>query len=83
MFAERLDTMPWRTPEMARDLLERKMALSFAGGCAGFIQWLWNTCLYNSCDNEAGIGLLRADGSEKPELQSLREVSRFMAAHAT
>ena len=82
MFAERVDGMPWRTPEMARDLLEHKMALAFAGGGGGFIQWLWNTCIYNNSDNEAGIGLLRADGSEKPELQALRDVARFMAKHA-
>ena len=82
MFSERQDTMPWRSPEMVSGLLERKAALSFTCGGAGFIQWLWNTCVYNHCDNEAGIGLLRADGSEKPELQALRAVARFMAAHA-
>lgn len=83
MFAERVDGMPWRTPEMARDLLEHKMALAFVGGGGGFIQWLWNTCIYNNSDNEAGIGLLRADGSEKPELQALRDVAHFMSAHAS
>lgn len=82
MFAERQDTMPWRSLEMVRGLLERKAALSFACGSAGFIQWLWNTCVYNDADNEAGIGLLRADGSAKPELRALRGVARFMAANA-
>jgi len=82
MFAERQDTMPRRSLEMVHGLLERKAALAFACGGAGFIQWLWNTNYYNACDNEAGIGLLRADGSEKPELQALRDVARFMTAHA-
>jgi len=82
MFVETPDGRPGRSLEQIRDLLERKMALAFAGGCAGFIQWLWNTNHYNNSDNEAGIGFLRADGSEKPELQAFREVARFFAANA-
>ncbi len=78
MFAEGIRGRPQRSPERVRDLLERKMALSFAGGCAGFIQWLWNTAVYNFSENEAGIGLLRADGSAKPELAALSGVAAFM-----
>lgn len=82
MFVENVDGGYRRSPEEARNLLERKMALSFAGGCAGFIQWLWNTNIYMDSDNEVGIGFLRADGSEKPELAAFRGVARFFAANA-
>ncbi len=79
MFAETLDALPARTLEQVRDLLERKLVLAFAGGCGGFIQWLWNTWTYNYTDMEAGIGMLRADGSAKPELWALSDVAHFMA----
>lgn len=82
MFVETPDGRAWRTPEECRNLLERKMALSFAGGCAGFIQWLWNTNVYMDSDNEVGIGFLRADGSEKPELEAFRGVARFFRENA-
>jgi len=82
MFVEGVDGRYWRTPEECRNLLERKMALSFAAGCAGFIQWLWNTNVYMDSDNEVGIGFLRADGSEKPELEAFRGLARFFAANA-
>ncbi len=82
MFVEGVDGSPWRTPEECRNLLERKMALSFAAGCAGFIQWCWNTNVYMDSDNEVAIGFLRADGSEKPELESFRKIARFIAANA-
>ncbi|HYE05040.1 MAG TPA: cellulase family glycosylhydrolase [Planctomycetota bacterium] len=82
MFYEALDRTAWRTPERARNLLERKLALSFAGGCGGFVQWLWNTNHYNVSDNEAGIGLLRSDGSQKPEFAALSRLAVFVAKHA-
>ncbi len=82
MFAEALDGRPWRTQERVRDLLERKMALSFACGCAGFVEWLWNTAVYNLSDNESGIGLLRPDGSAKPELAALSGIAAFMKRNA-
>jgi hypothetical protein len=82
MFVEGVDGRAWRTPEECRNLLERKMALAFAGGCAGFIQWLWNTNVYMDSDNEVGIGFLRADGSEKPELEAFRGVARFFRENA-
>src|SRR5690606_7393307 len=52
--------------------------LSFAGGGAGFIQWLWITNIYLRDDSEPGIGFLRADGTEKPELEAFRGIARFM-----
>jgi hypothetical protein len=82
MFAERVEGPPQRSPERMRNLLERKFVLSFASGCGGFIQWLWNTAVYNPLDNEAGIGLLRADGSAKPELAVLSRLSSFMQRNA-
>ncbi len=82
MFVEGVDGRAWRTPEECRNLLERKMALAFAAGCAGFIQWLWNTNVYMDSDNEVGIGFLRADGTEKPELEAFRGIARFFAANA-
>jgi hypothetical protein len=82
MFGERVDGAPLRTPDEARNLLERKLALAFAGGGAGFIQWLWNTNVCLDSDIEAGIGLLRADGSEKPEMESFRRICRFFAENA-
>lgn len=79
MFVERLDGRFRRTPDEARNLLEHKMALSFAGGCAGFIQWLWNTNHYLDSDNETAIGFWRSDGSDKPELAAFRGVADFFA----
>jgi hypothetical protein len=82
MFLENVDGGSRRTPDDSRRLLARKLALSFAGGCAGFIQWLWHTNVYNDSDIEAGIGLHRADGVAKPELDAVRGVAAFVATHA-
>jgi hypothetical protein len=79
MFYERIDGSAWRTEEEARDLLERKLALALAVGGAGFIEWIWNTNPYMPLDNEAAIGLLRTDGSAKPELHVFRDMARFAA----
>jgi hypothetical protein len=78
MFYERLDGSAWRTEEEARDLLERKLVLALAAGGAGFIQWCWSTNPYMPSDNEAAIGLLRPDGSAKPELEVVRGVAAFV-----
>jgi len=78
MFYERIDGSAWRTEEEARELLERKLALALAVGGAGFIEWIWNTNPYMPLDNEAAIGLLRPDGSAKPEFHVLRDVARFV-----
>jgi hypothetical protein len=81
MTYERPDGSAWRTEEDARNLLERKMALSLAAGGAGFIQWLWNSNVTMPIDNEAGIGFLRDDGTAKPELESFTRVARFVRDH--
>jgi hypothetical protein len=79
MFYERIDGSAWRTERDARDLLERKLVLATATDTAGFIEWIWNTNPYMPLDNEAAIGLLRTDGSAKPELQVLEGIARFVA----
>jgi len=78
MFVENVDGSYRRTPEDCANLLARKLALSFAAGCAGAIQWLWNTNIYMDSDNEVGIGFLRADGTEKPELDVFRGIAKFI-----
>src|SRR3989304_3884937 len=66
MFYEKMDGSAWRTEEEARNLME----------------WIWNTNPYMDSDNEAAIGLHRADGSAKPELESVRTFARWFAANA-
>jgi hypothetical protein len=81
MFLENPDGSYRRTPEDAGRLVARKFALSLAAGCAGAIQWLWNTNYYMDSDNEVGIGFLRADGTEKPEIEAFRGFARFVNAN--
>ena len=79
MFSGRPAGSDGRWETYARDLLERKMALSVGPAGAGFVEWVWNSNCYMPSDNEAAIGLLRADGTGKPELESLRGVAAFVA----
>jgi hypothetical protein len=79
MFSAHPPGVEARWEEYARDLLERKMAIALGPGGAGFVEWVWNSNCYMPSDNEAAIGLLRADGSAKPELDSLRGVATFVA----
>ncbi|HEY6944218.1 MAG TPA: hypothetical protein VI431_03690, partial [Candidatus Acidoferrum sp.] len=71
-----LDETARFTPEEEASLFERKVALSFVQG-AGAIEWLWNTNSYMTDANEAPIGALRADGTEKPEATVMREFASF------
>jgi hypothetical protein len=82
MFYEKSDGSPWRSEEGARNLLERKLAVSIGAGGAGFIQWIWNTNPFMKSDNEAAIGAHRADGTAKPELEPIVDVAQFMAANS-
>jgi hypothetical protein len=82
MFYEKSGGAAWRTDLEARDLLERKMAISFAAGGAGFVEWIWNTNPYIDSTNEAAIGFHRVSGSAKPELQPFLEIAEFMKKHA-
>lgn len=81
MFYERMDGSAWRSEQEARNLLERKLAISLGTAGAGFLQWIWNTNPYMTSDNEAAIGLFRVDGTAKPELDALMKVSAFFAAN--
>ncbi len=68
-----------RTPEQDAHLLERKLAIAL-GTSAGAIHWLWHVNSYMRDDNEAAIGAIRADGTEKPEAEVLRKFAKFAAA---
>lgn len=81
MFYEKMDGTAWRSEEDARNLLERKLAISVGCGGAGFVEWLWNTNPYMPSDNEAAIGLFRPDGTAKPELRPLEALARFLGAN--
>jgi hypothetical protein len=79
MFAGRPAGIEPRWEEYARNLLERKLVISLTQS-AGFVEWVWNSNCYMPSDNEAAIGLLRADGTAKPELEALRGVAAFAGA---
>lgn len=82
MFYERAEgDLPWRSEQEVSNLLERKMALSFAADGAGFIEWIWNTNPYMNSTNEVGIGFHRVDGTAKPELEPFLAIAKFMAQH--
>lgn len=70
--------MPWRSEQEVSNLLERKLALSFAIDGAGFIEWIWNTNPYMNSTNEVGIGFHRVDGTAKPELEPFLAIAKFM-----
>lgn len=69
---------PWRTPQENANLLERKLLTGLAARGAGLVQWLWHTNPYMTSDNENSIGLVRADGSAKPELAAFKEFGRLV-----
>ena len=82
MFYEKSDGgAPWRSEEDVSNLLERKMALSFAADGAGFVEWIWNTNPYMNSTNEVGIGFHRVDGTAKPELEPFLRIAKFMGQH--
>jgi hypothetical protein len=74
------DGRPWRSEQENAYLLERKFITGLIARGAGLIQWLWHTNAYMISDNENGIGLLRADGSAKPELATMEEFGRLVQA---
>jgi hypothetical protein len=84
MFYEKADGgSPWRSEEDVANLLERKMALSFAADGAGFVEWIWNTNPYMNSTNEVGIGFHRVDGTAKPELEPFLRIAKFMGQHGS
>ena len=82
MTYERPDGSAWRTAAQARELLARKLALAFAAGGAGSVQWCWNANVLMPSDNEAGIGFLRADGTARPELAAFTAIADFARRNA-
>jgi len=79
MFYEKADGgASWRSEQDVSNLLERKLAISFAADGAGFIEWIWNTNPYMNSTNEVGIGFHRVDGSAKPELEPFLRIAEFM-----
>ncbi|HVU67076.1 MAG TPA: beta-galactosidase [Ktedonobacteraceae bacterium] len=80
MLARDIDARPWRNEWENARLLERKLFTGLLARGAGLIQWLWHTNAYMTSDNENSIGLLRPDGSAKPELASMLEFGRLVSA---
>jgi hypothetical protein len=80
MLVRDVDGRPFRNGVEAGRLLERKLMMSLIARSAGVIQWLWHTNAYMAVDNENNIGLVRVDGSAKPELGVMREFGRLMRA---
>lgn len=77
MRLEDIDGEPWRTPTIAKNLLDRKFALGFASRGAGIVQWAWNINPYMPIDNESAIGFFRPDGTAKLEIETLGKYSKF------
>jgi len=82
MRLEDLDGWPWRSPELAAQVLERKYIYAFGARAAGAIEWAWNINPYQPIDNESVIGLWRPDGTTKPELRVIPGLARFFAEAA-
>jgi hypothetical protein len=70
------DALARRDPRGEAALVERKLALSLVQG-SGALQWLWHTNGYMTQGNEACIGALRVDGTEKPEAAVMSAFARF------
>ena len=75
-----IDGLPWRNQQDSAFLLERKLLTGLIARGAGVIQWLWHTNSYMTSENENSIGLVRADGSAKPELDVMEEFGRLVQA---
>jgi hypothetical protein len=80
MLVRDVDGRPWRSEQECANLLERKLITGLIGRGAGLIQWLWHINSYMDNDNENSIGLVRADGSVKPELEAMLGVGQLMQA---
>jgi hypothetical protein len=78
MFRENPDRTHRRSEEDCRNILERKLVMAIASGGAGFIQWIWNTNVYMTSENEVGIGFHRADLTRKPEIEILSPMAAFL-----
>lgn len=70
------DQIARRSLEDQAALFERKIAYSFAQG-SGAIEWLWNTNADMLEDGEVSLGGVRADKTEKPEIDVMRQFAAF------
>ena len=77
MRLEDVNGFPWRTPQRAADLLDRKFAYAFAARATGAVEWAWNINPYMPIDNESTIGLFRPDGTAKPEFDVVAKFASF------
>ena len=82
MRLEDVDGWPWRSPELASSVLERKFAYALAARAAGNIEWAWNINPYMPIDNESVIGFIRPDGTAKPEIDVIPAHAAFFAEAA-
>jgi hypothetical protein len=73
------DQIERRSVEDQAALFERKFALSFAQG-SGAIEWLWNTNADMLEDGEVSLGGVRADKTEKSEIDVMRSFAAFAKA---
>jgi uncharacterized protein (DUF2141 family) len=72
----------WRLDaEGQANLVDRKFALAMAT-TAGSIEWLWNVNSYMTLDQEVTIGMVRTDGTDKPEVARFREMAAFAKQNA-
>lgn len=72
-----LDDIWRRSAQQQADLLERKLAIATATS-AGAIEWLWNVNAYMTLDQEVTIGMVRPDGTDKPEVARFRSLAEFI-----
>ena len=78
MLVRDVDGRPWRSEQENAYLLERKFITGLAARGAGLVQWLWHINSYMTSDNENSIGLVRPDGSVKPEMAVMSNFAPLM-----
>ncbi|HEY3052871.1 MAG TPA: hypothetical protein VGK04_05715 [Thermoanaerobaculia bacterium] len=83
MRLEDVNGFPWRSPDLAASVLERKFAYAFASRACGAVEWAWNINPYMPIDNESTIGFFRPDGTAKPELDVVPKFAAFFREAAS
>jgi hypothetical protein len=77
MLVRDVDMRPWRSEQENANLLERKLITGIIARGAGLIQWLWHINAGMTSENENSIGLVRPDGSAKPELAVMLGIGKL------
>lgn len=77
---QNLDQTRRRDDQLSLNMLERKYAFALAGESAGAIQWLWHHQAYKIAEEQTARGAIRPDGTERPEYEVSREMSRYVGA---